>query len=62
MGLPKRLNIVEYKVKSNIKISRQDELTLIFVALSVSDKDKEEMVKRVCGVLKLITLTVIAEL
>ena len=51
MELPKRLSTIEDKVKNDRIISIRDELTLIFVALSVSDKDKESIVKRVCSVL-----------
>lgn len=51
MGLPKKLNTIEEKVKNNIKITIEDELTLIFVTLSVPDKDKEEILNRVCAVL-----------
>ena len=52
MGLPKKLNTIEEKVNDNKKISIEDELTLIFVTLSVKDSSKEKMLKRVCGVLK----------
>jgi hypothetical protein len=52
MGLPKKLNTIENKVNHNQKITIQDELTLIFVTLSVKDSLKEEMVIRVCNVLK----------
>jgi predicted transposase/invertase (TIGR01784 family) len=52
MGLPKKLNTIEEKVNDNKKITVQDELTLIFVTLSVKDSSKEKMLKRVCGVLK----------
>ena len=52
MELPKKLNIIETKVNNNEKIAIEDELTLIFVALSVKDKYKEDMVKRVCNVLE----------
>ena len=51
MGLPKQLNTIEYKVKDNRRITVLDELTLIFVTLSVKDSDKEKMVKRVCSIL-----------
>ena len=46
MGLPKRLSAIENKVKNNNRISIEEELTLIFVALSVKDKFKEKMEKR----------------
>lgn len=52
MGLPKKLNTIEYKVNHNQKIMIRDELTLIFVALSVKDSSKEKMVKRVCKILE----------
>jgi len=52
MGLHKKLNTIEEKVNDNKKITVQDELTLIFVTLSVKDSSKEKMLKRVCGVLK----------
>ena len=51
MDLPQKLNTIEIKVNNNEKISIEDELTLIFVALSVSDNNKEKIVKRVCRVL-----------
>ena len=52
MGLPKELNTIEDKVNDNKKITVHDELTLIFVTLSVKDSSKEKMLKRVCSVLK----------
>lgn len=52
MGLPKELNTIEDKVNDNEKITVQDELTLIFVTLSVKDSFKVKMLKRVCSVLK----------
>ena len=52
MGLPKKLNNIEYKINNEKRINIQDELTLIFVALSVEDSSKEKMVKRVCNVLE----------
>lgn len=52
MGLPKKLNTIEIKVKNNHNISIEDELTLIFVALSVKNSYKGEFVKRVCNVLE----------
>ncbi len=51
MDLPKRLNTIENKVKNGKKILIEDELTLIFVGLSVKDKYKEKIVKKVCEVL-----------
>ncbi|MBQ8017983.1 MAG: hypothetical protein IJ258_07745 [Methanobrevibacter sp.] len=51
MHLTKKLNNIEVKVKDNECISIEDELTLIFVALSVKNADKEEIVKRVCAIL-----------
>jgi hypothetical protein len=52
MGLPQKLNTIEIKVKNNEFINIEDELTLIFVALSVKNAYKEEIVKRVCAVLE----------
>lgn len=51
MGLPKQLSIIEDKVKDNRRITVLDELTLIFAILSVKDSEKENMIKRVCGIL-----------
>lgn len=51
MGLPKQLCIIEDKVKDNRRITVLDELTLIFATLSVKDSEKENMIKRVCGIL-----------
>ena len=45
-------NTIEDKVNDNEKITVQDELTLIFVTLSVKDSFKVKMLKRVCSVLK----------
>ena len=52
MGLPKKLNTIEKKVNDNKKITVFDEMTLVFVTLSVKDRYKEKMLKRVCNVLK----------
>ena len=52
MDLPKKLNIIENKVNNGKKITIEDELTLIFVALSVKDNYKGDMVERVCNVLE----------
>lgn len=52
MGLPKKLNTIEKKVNDNKKITVFDEMTLVFVTLSVKDSYKEKMLKRVCNVLK----------
>lgn len=51
MGLPKKLSTIEDKVKDNRRITVLDELTLIFVTLSVKDSEKEKIVKRVCNIL-----------
>jgi len=52
MGLSKELNTIEDKVNDNERITVRDELTLIFVTLSVKDSSKEKILKRVCSVLK----------
>ena len=52
MGLPKKLNTIEKKVNDNKRITVHDEMTLVFVTLSVKDRCKEKMLKRVCRVLK----------
>ena len=51
MGLPKQFSTIEDKVKDNRRITVLDELTLIFVTLSVKDSEKEKIVKRVCCIL-----------
>lgn len=52
MGLPEKLKSIEAKVKNNEKVDVFDELTLIFVTLSADDKGKQELLNRVCDVLK----------
>lgn len=51
MELHKKLNVIEKKVNINKKLSSMDELTLIFVTLTVPDKKKETVLNRVCDVL-----------
>lgn len=51
MNLNKKLSIIGDKIKSNNKLSVQDEITLVLATLAVDNENKEKSVKFVCDLL-----------